>query len=282
MRGAAPILTPRQLPSRLLVAAALVTPGSRVADVGCDHGLLSIHMANSGLAERVLACDRSRESLRGAAANIAECTAPEHEGTIDTRLGDGLMALRADDQIEELLLCGLGVHRMMHILDGKALSERLLSVRALVLQPVAPRLPLLFELRKHVRRHGFCIEREFFSRDQGRDYLTLRATRVQRAGGSRPVLRPDAHPRVEHELLLGPNSSLCAHWQDDGFADFLREQRATLTAEAAGMRRGLRRVKDETTTTKRVEVLRRHERWVAMLDEQLAQHATAAPPLITY
>ena len=29
---------------RLLLCAALVPPGARVADVGCDHGYLGIHL----------------------------------------------------------------------------------------------------------------------------------------------------------------------------------------------------------------------------------------------
>ena len=54
------------LSSRLLACAAFVRPGERVADVGCDHGYLSLHLLQSGVAGYVYASD-VREGPLGSA-----------------------------------------------------------------------------------------------------------------------------------------------------------------------------------------------------------------------
>ena len=43
--------------TRLLACCDYIAPGDRVADVGCDHGYLGIHLLLTGLASRVIAAD---------------------------------------------------------------------------------------------------------------------------------------------------------------------------------------------------------------------------------
>ena len=43
------------LSKRLLACCDFVTPGDRVADVGCDHGYLSIFLVKNGIASSVIA-----------------------------------------------------------------------------------------------------------------------------------------------------------------------------------------------------------------------------------
>ena len=45
------------LSKRLQMLADMVTKGSRVADVGCDHGFLSIWLVQAGISPKVLAMD---------------------------------------------------------------------------------------------------------------------------------------------------------------------------------------------------------------------------------
>ena len=45
------------LSPRLQVCAGFVAPGERVADIGCDHGYLGIHLLQSGKASHVIAAD---------------------------------------------------------------------------------------------------------------------------------------------------------------------------------------------------------------------------------
>ena len=45
------------LSDRLAACCRFVHPGDRVADVGCDHGYLSIHLLQTGIASHVYASD---------------------------------------------------------------------------------------------------------------------------------------------------------------------------------------------------------------------------------
>jgi tRNA A22 N-methylase len=235
-----------QLPLRLQVAHELVSPSRCVADIGCDHALLSIALASTGVAERVIACDASEHSLRGARANIA-AHAPEGS-RIETRLGDGLAPL-GRGEVDELAMCGLGALKMERLLDHGAPAA--LGVRALVLQPVAARLPQMHALREALWRQGYVIECERYSRDQSRHYLTLRAT----------LGRAERRP-ADDQLLLGDGLSLQAH-EPNGFGRFLREQQAQLDAEVRGMRVGL------SGSAHAAEAIARHERWLQVVNEQL-------------
>ena len=54
---------------RLLLCTALVPPGARVADVGCDHGYLGIHLLKTGTAKHVIATDLREKPLEKAREN---------------------------------------------------------------------------------------------------------------------------------------------------------------------------------------------------------------------
>ena len=58
---------------RLLACAQFVRPGDRVADVGCDHGYLSIHLLTEGIAAFCIASDINDGPLRSALRNPS-CT----------------------------------------------------------------------------------------------------------------------------------------------------------------------------------------------------------------
>ena len=64
-----------------------------VADVGCDHGYISIYLVQSGIADSAIAMDVRKGPLSGAAGNISEYGL---DGSIVTRLSDGLKELNKD------------------------------------------------------------------------------------------------------------------------------------------------------------------------------------------
>ena len=61
----------KQLSKRLQAVVALVTPGRRVADVGCDHAYVSIYLIEHGLARECMALDVREGPLQRARENIA-------------------------------------------------------------------------------------------------------------------------------------------------------------------------------------------------------------------
>ena len=51
------------LSNRLAACCSFVSPGDRVADIGCDHGYLGIHLLKSGVASSVIAADVNAQPL---------------------------------------------------------------------------------------------------------------------------------------------------------------------------------------------------------------------------
>lgn len=101
------------LSSRLLACAAFVRPGERVADVGCDHGYLSLHLLQSGVAGHVYASDVREGPLSSARRNAAYFGVSEK---IDFFLCDGVQGLPRDFDV--LICAGMGADTMISILEA--------------------------------------------------------------------------------------------------------------------------------------------------------------------
>ena len=101
------------LSSRLLACAAFVQPGERVADVGCDHGYLSLHLLQSGVAGHVYASDVREGPLGSARRNAAHFGVSEK---IDFFLCDGVQGLPRDFDV--LICAGMGADTMISILEA--------------------------------------------------------------------------------------------------------------------------------------------------------------------
>ena len=57
--------------NRLLLCAAMVPPGSRVGDIGTDHGYLAVHLLREGVCPFVTAADLREQPLQKARENAA-------------------------------------------------------------------------------------------------------------------------------------------------------------------------------------------------------------------
>ncbi len=115
--------------ARLKAIAEFVPRGSRVADIGTDHAQLAIELIKSGRASKVIAADKNAGPLDAARKNIL---AAGLDDRIETRLGDGLSVLRAEDEIDAVCIAGLGGALMVEILSAGILS----SIEYLILQPM--------------------------------------------------------------------------------------------------------------------------------------------------
>ena len=152
------------LSPRLAALSAAIVPGSRVADIGSDHGLLVLWLAQSGRASFCLATEKTPTLV----ARIARPPAGAAWGRrIAYRAGDGLAALRAADRIDAVVLAGLGGRTIVRILSGRpaALPPRL------VLQPRTEERAV----RRWLSDHGFRPVAESLTEERGRVHLTLAA-----------------------------------------------------------------------------------------------------------
>ena len=82
------------LSKRLLALTSFVTPGSRLADIGTDHGYVPIYLVENGIIPSAIAMDINEGPLKKAQEHIIE---HQLEGKITTRLSDGLDKLKSHE-----------------------------------------------------------------------------------------------------------------------------------------------------------------------------------------
>ncbi len=101
------------LSKRLLACAEYVTPGDRVADIGCDHGYLSIYLLKNNIASTVIASDIGEQPLQSAIFHAEKFGVNER---IRFYLSDGVQRIPRD--FDTLICAGMGADTMISILDS--------------------------------------------------------------------------------------------------------------------------------------------------------------------
>ena len=116
--------------SRIKAVLNFVEKNSRVADIGADHGYLSIELVKSGRASFAVASDKNPMPLDAAQKNIAAAGLSDF---IEVRLGDGLKVLR-EGEVDTICIAGMGGALIAEILNDS--PQILKSARQLILQPM--------------------------------------------------------------------------------------------------------------------------------------------------
>lgn len=135
---------------RLLCCASMVTPGSRVADIGTDHGYLGIYLLQSGAARHVIACDLRKDPLENARRNAKLFGV---DGEMELRLSDGLEKIRPDE-VDTVVMAGMGGDLIQKILSQCPWRKR--EGLQFILQPQSAGNVL----RRWLCEDGFEIQRE--------------------------------------------------------------------------------------------------------------------------
>lgn len=118
-----------KLSQRLQAIAQFVPEGAWVADIGTDHGFLPCYLAQSGQAEKVIACDINAQPLAVAQKNIIDSQVGD---TVLTRLGDGLQVI-APGEVNVVTIAGMGGALMVDILDDA--PQVVDKLQRIILQP---------------------------------------------------------------------------------------------------------------------------------------------------
>lgn len=149
---------------RLLACCSFVNPGDRIADIGCDHGYLSIHLLTRGVASSAIASDLREGPLQSAVANAEKFGVRDK---MEFYLSDGVRNIPRD--FDTLVCAGMGAHTMVSILeDAPWLKD---SRYRLILQ-CQIKTPLL---RRHLSENGWHICREAVLRDGKFLYTVMEA-----------------------------------------------------------------------------------------------------------
>ena len=99
------------LSDRLLACANFVKKGDRVADIGCDHGYLSLHLLTSGIAGSCIASDVNEGPLHSAMRNARKFGVSEK---IEFHRSDGVQNIPQD--FDCMICAGMGADTIMSIL----------------------------------------------------------------------------------------------------------------------------------------------------------------------
>ena len=136
--------------SRLNAILEFVPKGSRVADIGTDHGYLAIELIKKNIASFVIASDKNAGPLAAAQKNIKDASI---ESSISLRLGDGLKILDVGE-VDVICIAGMGGALMCDILDDS--PEIVSTVNKIILQP----MNAAEKIRQWAEKNNFCIEDE--------------------------------------------------------------------------------------------------------------------------
>ena len=192
------------LSDRLLACASFVKKGDRVADIGCDHGYLSIHLLTSGIAKSCIASDVNEGPLQSAMRNGRKYGVVNK---MEFCLSDGVRDIPRD--FDSMVCAGMGADTMMHILsDAPWLKD---SKYRLILQCQSKRS----ELRQWLYDEGYRINRETLAKD-GKFVYTIMEVVYDPGHGISPAqtyitqqllednhpLLPEYYERVKHGIEL--------------------------------------------------------------------------------
>lgn len=154
-----------QLSDRLNAVLNLVVPCDCVADVGCDHGFISIEMINRGIAGRVIAMDVRSGPLSRAQEHIEQSNLQKK---IDTRLSDGVDKLK-NNEASAVVIAGMGGNLVIHIISAGI--GKISKMEQCILQPQSE----IEKVRKFLRDNDFKIVAEDMILEDGKYYPMMRA-----------------------------------------------------------------------------------------------------------
>lgn len=157
--------------------------GKRLADIGCDHGKVSVACLLAGKVEKVIACDISEPSLNKAIDLAKRCKV----NNIEFRVGDGLNVIK-DGEADCVVIAGMGGKEIISIL-----SYLPQGIKSLVLSPHKN----VIELREFLSDKCIYIDKDYIVKD-GKKFYDVIVARLD--------VKKDC--KLERrQLLLGKNQS---------------------------------------------------------------------------
>ena len=137
----------KKLSRRLLSVVDMLPQCECIADVGCDHGMLGLHLLQTGKCDRLIASDISADSLQKAKRLYEKFSLADRA---DTLLCDGI----PNGQAQAAVIAGIGGHVTMRILKSGLLAAS--GIDCILLQPADDAA----YLRRGLNETGFDILEE--------------------------------------------------------------------------------------------------------------------------
>ena len=254
---------------RLRMLAGMVTPGNRIADIGCDHGFLSIYLVREGLCPGAVGMDLREGPLAAARAHVEEYGLGDY---IELRLSDGLEKY-VPGEADTMICAGMGGRLMERILSRE--MEKAREMKELILQPQSE----LQAFRRFLRNSGFEMIQEEALREDGKFYFAMKARYEGRGpkeagnaagesgeGAAEPDAiqepKPGGGPEESSELqaLYDTYGRLLLTGRHPVLEEYLHRQESALKSLAAALEAGEGGTISEKARCRRREVLKELER----------------------
>lgn len=224
---------------RLLAVASMVTPGSVVCDVGCDHGYVPIYLVKHHVCPRVIAMDVNEGPLKAAMEHVREAGLLPY---IEIRLSDGVTALEPGEA-DCLIIAGMGGRLMERILtEGRG---QIATMKEVILQPQSE----IAAFRKFLREQGYALLSENMIFEDGKYYPMMKVA-PGKVRNTETVLWQQVYDRYGFLLLQEKHPVLHQFlvWEENHNREIMekliRQQAATGTNERRTQR--LEQLKQET------------------------------------
>ena len=155
-----------KLSPRLQIIYDMVPKCTTVADVGCDHGYLTIALLQNGIASKAIALDVNKGPLDTARANIIQAALVDR---VQLRLSDGLDKL-AESEADVVCICGMGGALITRIREKNLPVAT--SASAIIVEPQSE----FRMLREFLQNNHFCIQDEALCQEEGKFYPIIKAS----------------------------------------------------------------------------------------------------------
>lgn len=153
-----------ELSFRLKKIADKVKNCTILADIGTDHAYIPIFLYKNEKIKKAFACDISKGSVKKAQENIIKHNL---EKSIETRLGSGLLVLNLTDNVDTVVIAGMGGILTTQILEiGKS---NLKNVKKIILQPQKN----VDEVRRFLYKNNFKIVEDEMIVDNNKFYTVI-------------------------------------------------------------------------------------------------------------
>jgi tRNA (adenine22-N1)-methyltransferase len=149
----------QSLSNRLMAVVSLVKKGSRVVDVGTDHGFIPVYLCQNGIVESAVACDINEKPLASCEALVLQ------EGLCDaikTRISNGLDNVNTDEY-DTVIIAGMGGELIADILSRCDLRDKHIILNPMTHSEIS---------RKFLYDNGFDIDNDLIIND-GKHYYSV-------------------------------------------------------------------------------------------------------------
>lgn len=241
-----------ELSKRLQELVSLAKPGTCAADVGCDHGYVSIYLAEHNLFEHIIAMDIRTGPLQSAENNIRKYRL---EYRIETRLSDGIDKL-CEGEADTLICAGMGGELILHILSQNLPLVK--NMKQIILQPQSE----IYKVRKFIRKNHLKITAESMVKEDGKYYPMMRVEkedeREEEEKGTEESLRQQVEDEYGPILLQQKNDALKEYLQKE--LRITKEIITSLQQQLEKESQRIQNVKEESRINRRYKELKKKEK----------------------